>query len=85
MRQVRAASANILKHPERYENRLLDMVAERHTVSVQMLTYLYGNDFTSEQRWDLLEDYFLGKIPEKVRKVVEREKTKKTKASEWEE
>ena len=76
---------NILKHPERYENRLLDMVAERHTVSVQMLTYLYGNDFTSEQRWDLLEDYFLGKIPEKVRKAVEREKTKKTKASEWEE
>lgn len=32
---------NILKHPERYENRLLDMVAERHTVSVQMLTYLW--------------------------------------------
>ncbi len=47
--------------------------------------YDYGNDFTSEQRWDLLEDYFLGKIPEKVRKAVEREKTKKTKASEWEE
>ena len=60
------------------------MVAERHTVSVQMLTYLYENDFTS-QRWDLLEDYFLGKIPEKVRKAVEREKAKKAKAPESEE
>ena len=63
----------------------MDMVAERHTVSVQMLTYLYENDFTSEQRWDLLEDYFVGKIPEKVRKAVDREKAKKAKAPEWEE
>lgn len=41
---------NILKKPWNYENRLLKMVAERHTVSVKMLTYLYENDFTSDQR-----------------------------------
>ena len=68
---------NILKRPWNYENRLLKMVAERHAVSVKMLTYLYENDFTSEQRWDLLEDYFLGRIPEEVEKEVEKEKAKK--------
>lgn len=44
------------------------MVADRHVISVQMLTYLYERDFTNEQRWDLLEDYFLGSIPEQVKK-----------------
>ena len=65
---------NILKRPGKYENRLLKMVAERHTVSVKMLTYLYDNDFSSEQRWDLLEDYFLGRIPEEVEKALEKGK-----------
>ena len=70
---------NILKKPWNYENRLLKMVAERHTVSVKMLTYLYENDFTSEQRWDLLEDYFLGRIPERVEREVEKERDKQAK------
>lgn len=70
---------NILKRPWNYENRLLKMVAERHMVSVKMLTYLYEYDFTSEERWNLLEDYFLGRIPEEVEREVEKEKTKKLK------
>ena len=45
-------------------------MAERHTVSVKMLTYLYEHDFTSEERWDLLEDYFLGRIPEEVKQMI---------------
>ena len=57
----------IIEHPEQYKNRLLDTVAERHLISVNMLTYLYEGGFTSEQIWDLLEDYFLGKIPERVK------------------
>ena len=32
---------NILNAPYRYNNRLLDMVAERHLISVNMLTYIY--------------------------------------------
>ncbi len=71
---------NILKRPWAYENRLLKTVAERHTVSVKMLTYLYEHDFTSEERWDLLEDYFLGRIPEEVEREVEKERKKKDKA-----
>lgn len=68
---------NILKHPGKYENRLLNMVQDRHTVSVKMLTYLYEHDFTSEERWNLLEDYFLGRIPEEVERAVEKEKLAK--------
>lgn len=61
------ALKNILNAPYNYHNRLLEAVAERHLVSVKMLTYLYEGDFTSEDRWNLLEDYFLGTIPEKVK------------------
>ena len=70
---------NILKQPWKYENRLLKTVAERHMVSVKMLTYLYENDFTSERRWDLLEDYFLGRIPEEVEREAEKEREKQAK------
>ena len=66
MNQIQALK-NIINDPYHYENRLLDMVSERHQVSVQMLTYLYENEFTNEERWDILENYFLGVIPEKVK------------------
>ncbi len=58
---------NIVNNPGRYNNRLLDIVSERHLISVKMLTYIYEGEFSSEQVWDLIEDYFLGKIPEKVK------------------
>lgn len=61
------ALKNIINAPFQYENRLLNMVSERHQVSVKMLTYLYENDFSSEERWNILENYFLGSIPEKVK------------------
>lgn len=64
--QIRALQ-NIINAPYRYENRLLNMVADRHKVSVKMLTYLYENSFSSEERWNILEDYFLGSIPERVK------------------
>lgn len=61
------ALKNILNAPYNYHNRLLETVAERHLISVKMLTYLYEGDFTNEDRWNLLEDYFLGTIPQKVK------------------
>ena len=64
---------NILNAPYRYNNRLLDTVAERHLISVKMLTYLYEGDFSNEERWNLLEDYFLGTIPEKVKHDCQKE------------
>lgn len=68
------ALRNILNAPFRYNNRLLDTVAERHLISVKMLTYLYEGNFSSEDRWNLLEDYFLGTIPEKVKHECKKDK-----------
>ena len=68
------ALQNIINAPRSYNNRLLEAVADRHLISVKMLTYLYEGDFSNEERWDLLEDYFLGVIPEKVRHDCKRER-----------
>lgn len=59
---------NILSLPNNYKNRLLNTVSERHLISVEMLTYIYEGDFTNEDIWNLIEDYFLGIIPEKVKR-----------------
>lgn len=58
---------NIIDRPYIYKNRLLEQINKRHNLSVLMLTYLFENDFNSEQIWDYIEDYFLGKIPQKVK------------------
>lgn len=68
------ALKNILNAPYRYHNRLLDTVSERHLISVKMLTYLYEGEFSSDNRWNLIEDYFLGSIPEKVIRDCKKEK-----------
>ena len=65
---------NIINAPYRYRNRLLDMVAERHLISVRMLTYIYEGGFSNAEMWDLIEDYFLGTIPEKVKRDCKKEK-----------
>lgn len=67
------ALKNILNAPYHYNNRLLEAVAERHLISVKMLTYLYEGDFSNVERWNLLEDYFLGVIPEKVKRACKQE------------
>lgn len=64
---------NILNNPGRYKNRLLEIVSERHLISVQMLTYIYEGGFTNEEIWDIIENYFLGKIPEKVKSNCKKE------------
>lgn len=53
----------VKNNPERYNNRLLELVNNRHIASVRMMTYLFQSGFTSEQIWDRLEDYFLGIAP----------------------
>ena len=68
------AIKNILNAPYRYNNRLLDTISERHLISVKMLTYLYEGDFDSDELWNLLEDYFLGVIPDKVKLECRKEK-----------
>ena len=67
----------IIAKPSRYNNRLLEMVNERHKVSVEMLTYIYEGKFSSDEIWNLIEDYFLGIIPNKVIKNYEKKTGKK--------
>ncbi|HHY81852.1 MAG TPA: ATP-dependent DNA helicase RecQ [Clostridiales bacterium] len=56
----------ILDKPWRYKNRLLELVAERHRISVEMLTYIFESNFSNDEIWNLIEDYFLGVIPDIV-------------------
>ncbi len=64
---------NILNNPGKYRNRLLETVSQRHLISVQMLTYIYESEFANAEIWDIIEDYFLGNIPEKVKANCKRE------------
>ena len=52
--------------PETYRNRLLNLVTDRHKESVKMLTYIFQNKFSSDEVWELLENYFLGIVPEEL-------------------
>ena len=70
------AMRNILAKPYFYKNRLLETVNQRHLISVKMLTYIYESDYSSDEIWNLLEDYFLGYIPEEVKKECKAENPK---------
>lgn len=53
----------VREKPQAYRNRLLEMVNERHYLSVKMLSFLYQNGFSSDEVWEYLENYFLGILP----------------------
>lgn len=59
---------NIVDNPRTYRNRLLEKVSDRHLISVKMLTYIYEGKYESDKIWDIIEQYFLGKMPEEVKK-----------------
>lgn len=69
----------IIEKPWRYKNRLLELVSERHEISVQMLTYLFEGEFSNEEIWEFIEGYFLGMIPEEVVRNYEKKIGKKLK------
>lgn len=57
----------IVKNPYRYKNMILEIVENRHKVSVKMLSFLFESEFTSQEIWAYIEDYFLGIIPDQVK------------------
>jgi len=67
----------IIDKPWRYKNRLLELVSERHEISVEMLTYLFEEELSNKEIWDLIEDYFLGIVPDDVVKNYEKKTGKK--------
>lgn len=56
----------LVKHPEKYRNRILESVHDRHRLSVAMLTHIFKKKMDTEEFWDVIEEYFLGKIPDEV-------------------
>ncbi len=64
---------NIINNPGDYKNRLLETVSERHLISVQMLTYIYESGFNNDEIWEIIENYFLGIIPEEVKNKCKKE------------
>ncbi|WP_078544799.1 DEAD/DEAH box helicase [Litchfieldia alkalitelluris] len=63
----------VVKNPSRYENSVLSNVYKRHKTSVEMLTYLFKKEVSSQQFWDSIEDYFLGTLPTEVIENLEKE------------
>lgn len=49
--------------PNRYRNKLLELINDRHRQSVEMLQYLFHGKFESSEIWEHLENYFLGIMP----------------------
>lgn len=57
----------VKEKPECYRNKLLEMITERHKESVKMLSFLFEHNFTSDEIWEHLENYFVGILPEELK------------------
>lgn len=51
----------ILGQDKKYSNLLLEEISERHKRSTELLRYFFTNKMDDSKRWELVEDYFLGK------------------------
>lgn len=56
----------VISKPSFYKNHLLEKIAERHKISVAMMSFLYQNNLSSDEIWNYVENYFLGHIPEEI-------------------
>ncbi len=43
-----------------YSNDILRDIEERHERGVEIMDKFFSSDFTDKERWDFIEDYFLG-------------------------
>jgi hypothetical protein len=44
-----------------YRNSLLQNIRDRHEFGVNLMKEFFEADLSSNQRWDFIEDYFLGR------------------------
>ena len=56
----------VIMKPYLYKNKILEKVEKRHILNVSMLNYIYSNDFTSDDVWRNIENYFIGIVPKAV-------------------
>ncbi len=52
--------------PNSYRNKLLELINNRHSESVEMLSFLFQNNLSSDEVWEHLENYFLGILPKQL-------------------
>jgi ATP-dependent DNA helicase RecQ len=70
---------SIVKNPNRYRNYILQGIYDKHSISNEMLKYIFRNKFETQEFWDVIEEYFLGRIPQKVQESVKAKRVKKDK------
>ncbi len=76
MNYTRKPSGIVLEN-ELQKNAMKCWFNERHDVSVEMLTYIFEGAFENQYIWKLVEDYFLGIIPNDVISSFEKKSGKK--------
>lgn len=54
-----------------YENDILNSIYDKYSFSERVFTYFFTAEMTNEQRWDFIEEYFLGASEEKLLNFVE--------------
>ena len=60
------AYLNRLVKNDNYRNQMLSDIYDKHHLSERIFTYFFLTDMTDKQRWDFIEDYFLGASEEKL-------------------
>lgn len=57
---------NMLIRDRSYENDILNSIYEKYRFSERIFTYFFTTPMTDEQRWDFIEEYFLGASEERL-------------------
>lgn len=57
---------NVLIRSKKYENDILNSIYEKYRFSERIFTYFFTTPMTDDQRWDFIEEYFLGASEEKL-------------------
>lgn len=57
---------NILIRNRSYKNDILNNIHEKYRFSERIFTYFFTTPMTDEQRWDFIEEYFLGASEERL-------------------
>lgn len=57
---------SMIKHPENYQNEILNSVHYRHKLSIAMMQYIFESKMDTQEFWEVIEDYFLGHVPDHV-------------------
>jgi ATP-dependent DNA helicase RecQ len=59
----------------KYHNVLLSKIEEKRDVSQKTMQKFMSHDFTDEERWDIVEQYFLGREEYLDQLILEKERT----------